>query len=144
MVEHDSVGHSAAMTAPRVGRAELGTVRLDQGSELDPQRLDQGCWQQRHGLSRRSSGLQQSHDHLQVCASTFNDTLPPSCAGRSYTVPMPATGGCSWPIVPASAPLVGMTVLPHPHGGTVHMAAWRAESATLLTHHRPSMTWIPA
>src|SRR4051794_22179332 len=83
MVEHDSVGHSAAMTAPRVGRAELGTVRLDQGSELDPEGLDQGCWQQRHGLSRRSSGLQQSHDHLWVRASTCHDTPRASCAGRS-------------------------------------------------------------
>jgi hypothetical protein len=85
VVEHDPVGHSAAMTAPWVGRAELGTVRLDQGSELDPQRLDQGCWQQRHGLSRRSSGLQQSHDHLQVRASTRHDTPRASCAGRSKT-----------------------------------------------------------
>jgi len=36
MVEHDSVGDPAAVASPRVGRVEVGTVRLDQGSELDP------------------------------------------------------------------------------------------------------------
>ena len=45
MVEHDPVGDPAAVTPPRVGRVELGAlVGPDQGSELDPQRLDQGCW----------------------------------------------------------------------------------------------------
>jgi hypothetical protein len=52
VVEHDPVRDPAAVAAPRVTRGELGPVkRLDQGSELDPQRLDQGCWQQRHGPS---------------------------------------------------------------------------------------------
>jgi hypothetical protein len=44
VVEHDPVGDAAAVTTPRVGRVELRTVGLDQGSELDPQRLGQGCW----------------------------------------------------------------------------------------------------
>jgi len=44
VVEHDPVGDPAAVTPPRVGRVELGTVGLDQGSELDPQGLGQGCW----------------------------------------------------------------------------------------------------
>ena len=52
VVEHDPVRDPAAVAAPRVGRAELGAViRPDQGGELDPQGLDQGCWQQRHGPS---------------------------------------------------------------------------------------------
>jgi hypothetical protein len=52
VVEHDPVRDPAAVTAPRVGRVELGSfVGLDQGGELDPHGLDQGCWQQRHGLS---------------------------------------------------------------------------------------------
>jgi hypothetical protein len=37
--------------SPRVGRVELGAVGLDQGREFDPDGFDQGCWQQRHGLS---------------------------------------------------------------------------------------------
>ena len=37
----------------------------------------------RLGLSRRSSGLQQSHDHLRVIAPTCNDTPSSSFAGRS-------------------------------------------------------------
>jgi hypothetical protein len=42
MVEHDSVWDPATVAAPGMGWAELGVVgRLDQGSELDPQRLDQ-------------------------------------------------------------------------------------------------------
>jgi len=44
VVEHDPVGNPAAVATPRMGRVELGTVGLDQGSELDPQGLDQGCW----------------------------------------------------------------------------------------------------
>jgi len=33
------------VTAPRVGRGELGTlIDPDQGSELDPQRFGQGSW----------------------------------------------------------------------------------------------------
>jgi hypothetical protein len=45
MVEHDPIGDPAAVAAPGVDRGELGALRrLDQGSELDPQRLDQGCW----------------------------------------------------------------------------------------------------
>ena len=44
MVEHDPVGDAAAVTPPGVGRVELGPVGLDQGSELDPQGLGQGCW----------------------------------------------------------------------------------------------------
>jgi hypothetical protein len=44
VVEHDPVGDPAAVASPRVGRVELGTVGLDQGSELDPQGLGQGCW----------------------------------------------------------------------------------------------------
>jgi len=44
VVEHDPVGDPAAVASPRVGRVELGAVGLDQGSELDPQGLGQGCW----------------------------------------------------------------------------------------------------
>ena len=56
MLEHDPVRDPAAVTAPGVGWGELGAlVGPDQGGELDPQRLDQGCWQQRHGPSKRSS-----------------------------------------------------------------------------------------
>jgi hypothetical protein len=55
MVEHDPVGDAAAMTPPRVIQDELGAlVGPDQRGELDPQRLDERCWQQRHGLSWRS------------------------------------------------------------------------------------------
>jgi hypothetical protein len=52
MVEHDPVRDPAAVTSPGVGRGELGLlIGPDQGSELDPHGLDQGCWQQRHGPS---------------------------------------------------------------------------------------------
>jgi hypothetical protein len=52
VVEHDPIGDAAAVTAPRVDGHELGAlVGPDQGSQLDPQRLDERCWQQRHGLS---------------------------------------------------------------------------------------------
>jgi hypothetical protein len=45
VIEYDTVCDPAAVTAPGVGDRELGAVRgPDQGSELDPQRLDQGCW----------------------------------------------------------------------------------------------------
>jgi hypothetical protein len=55
VVEHDPVRDPAAVTAPRVRRGELRAILgPDQGSELDPQRLDERCWQQRHGLSWRS------------------------------------------------------------------------------------------
>jgi hypothetical protein len=41
MVEHDSVLDTAAVTAPRLIRGELGAVvGTDQRGELDPQRLD--------------------------------------------------------------------------------------------------------
>jgi hypothetical protein len=52
MLEHDPVGDAPAVTAPRVAGDELGAlIGPDQGSQLDPQRLDERCWQQRHGLS---------------------------------------------------------------------------------------------
>ena len=45
VVEHDPVGDPATVTPPWVGRVELGPViGPDQGGELDPQGLDQGCW----------------------------------------------------------------------------------------------------
>jgi hypothetical protein len=53
MVEHDSVRDTAAVTDPRLIRGELGAViGTDQRGELDPQRLGEGCWKQRRGLSR--------------------------------------------------------------------------------------------
>ena len=45
MVAHNPVRDLAAVTAPPVGRSELRAVACaDQGSELDPQRLDERCW----------------------------------------------------------------------------------------------------
>jgi hypothetical protein len=45
MVEHHPGGDPAAVTAPRVVRGKLRVlVDPDQGSELDPQRVDDGCW----------------------------------------------------------------------------------------------------
>jgi hypothetical protein len=42
MVEHDPIRDPGAVTAPRTGRGELRPITgPDQGSELDPQRLDQ-------------------------------------------------------------------------------------------------------
>jgi hypothetical protein len=50
MVEHHPGGDPAVMTAPRVVHGELRLlVDPDQGSEPDPQRVDDGSWQQRHG-----------------------------------------------------------------------------------------------
>jgi hypothetical protein len=41
VIEHDAVADASAVAAPRVARGELGPrVDPDQGSELDPQRLD--------------------------------------------------------------------------------------------------------
>ncbi|MCU1626263.1 MAG: hypothetical protein JWP64_1212 [Pseudonocardia sp.] len=43
---------AATVATPGVGRGELRAfVGPDQGGELDPQRFDQGCWQQGHGPS---------------------------------------------------------------------------------------------
>jgi hypothetical protein len=61
VVEHHSVRDAPTVTAPGVGDDELGALLgADQRGELDSQRLDQGCWQPRHGPSKRSSGPQQA------------------------------------------------------------------------------------
>jgi hypothetical protein len=50
VIEHDPVGDPPAMTPPGVGRGELRALCApDQSGELDPQWLDERCWQHGHG-----------------------------------------------------------------------------------------------
>jgi hypothetical protein len=50
VIEHHPVWDAPTVAAPRMRGGELRTIVCpDQGSELDPQRLGQTCWKQRHG-----------------------------------------------------------------------------------------------
>jgi len=50
IVEDQAIGDPLAMTAQGMGGNDAGTFG-QQGRELDPERLDQGSWKDRHGGS---------------------------------------------------------------------------------------------